>query len=275
MIDPQQRDKYKQALYELTPNDGKTITNASVRDALRAQFPDDDIAQEDYWDLRNSLIADGKLETARGRGGSVRRVPAEVTIETPSATAMAGAVAPIVTALETREAELYEPFKKAIETGYVPNNDLKPWICENTAAQGRRATGGRWTRPDVTLIAMQTFAYVPDKLFEVITFEIKPNLDTALDGVYEAAAHSAFAHRSYLAFPDSKDYESNPLFDRIRNECERFKLGLILFEDVANWDTYNFEVESQTQDPDPQAVNDFIKIQISERSREEIQRWFR
>ncbi len=188
---------------------------------------------------------------------------------------MAGAVAPIVTALETREAELYEPFKKAIETGYVPNNDLKPWICENTAAQGRRATGGRWTRPDVTLIAMQTFAYVPDKLFEVITFEIKPNLDTALDGVYEAAAHSAFAHRSYLAFPDSKDYESNPLFDRIRNECERFKLGLILFEDVANWDTYNFEVESQTQDPDPQAVNDFIKIQISERSREEIQRWFR
>ena len=87
---------------------------------------------------------------------------------------------------------------------------------------------------------MQTFPYVPHKLFEVITFEIKPNLETALDGVFEASAHSAFAHRSYLAFPDSAEYENSPLFDRIRDECERFGLGLILFGDVENWDTYNF-----------------------------------
>jgi len=105
--------------------------------------------------------------------------------------------------------------------------------------------------------------------------EIKPDIDTALDGVFEAAAHSAFAHRSYLAFPDSDDYDASPLYDRIQDECERFGLGLILFKDAANWDTYDFRVSAVLHQPEPQMVNDFIKNQISERNREEIQRWFR
>lgn len=272
------RDEYKQGLFELTPADGRNIGNASLREALQSKYHNDEFADEDYWDLRNSLITEGKLEKGRGKGGSVRRIlvteaatiPAvavEAACMLQSAIEPGGAIAP--------EAALYEPFQKVIQTGYVPDNDLKPWVCEITAFQGRRNTGGLWTRPDVTLIAIQTFVYVPDKLFEVITFEVKPNIDTAMEGVFETAAHSAFAHRSYLAFPDSKDYENNAMFDRIRDECERFGLGLILFEDVSNWDTYTFEVAAERKSPDPQAVNDFIKGQISEKSREEIQRWFR
>jgi hypothetical protein len=94
-------------------------------------------------------------------------------------------------------------------------------------------------------------------------------------GVYEAAAHSAFAHRSYLAFPYSTEFEKSPLSDRIFTECERFGLGLILFHDVANWDTYDFQLSAKRKNPDPQAMNDFVAGQISEKSREEIQRWFR
>jgi len=86
---------------------------------------------------------------------------------------------------------------------------------------------------------------------------------------------AAFAHRSYLAFPDSDDYYNNPLFERIEDECERFGLGLLLFKDVANWDTYTFQVSAALHTPEPQMVNDFIKSQISEKNREEIQRWFR
>ncbi|WP_216850460.1 hypothetical protein [Granulicella sp. L46] len=246
---------------------------------MRETLTDDDLTDEDYWDLRNSLIDEGKLERARGRGGLVRRVlsVAEVPVVPDSLVSAASDLSGAVTALVPvlLESSLYEPFQKIIQTGYVLDNDLKPWICEITAAQGRRNTGGLWTRPDVTLIAEQTFVYFPGKLFEVITFEIKPDIGTAMEGVYEAAAHSAFAHRSYLAFPDSDEYEKSPLFDRIRDECERFGLGLILFEDVANWDTYSFEVSAERKDPDPGSVNDFIKVQISEKGREEIQRWFR
>ncbi len=274
-MDQLRRDEYKQALFGLTPADGKSIGNVSLREALRATFPNDEFSEEDYWDIRNSLIADGRLEKGRGKGGSVARIlfaPPAPAAEVASVAAEPGAD---VAFSSGAEVPLYEPFQKVIQTGYVADNDLKPWICEITAFQGRRNTGGLWTRPDVTLIAIQTFVYVPDKLFEVITFEIKPSLDSAMEGVFETAAHSAFAHRSYLAIPDSDDYDNNPLFDRVQGECERFGLGLILFENVANWDTYTFEVSAERKSPDPQSVNDFIKGQISEKSREEIQRWFR
>jgi hypothetical protein len=274
-MDLLRRDEYKQGLFELTPADGRTIGNASLREALRSRFRDEEFTEEDYWDLRNSLITDGKLEKARGKGGSVRRVLLAEPIPVPVISTVATEPTLDTVPAAVAEVSLYEPFQKIIQSGYVPDNDLKPWICEITAFQGRRNTGGLWTRPDVTLIAIQTFVYVPDKLFEVITFEIKPDIETAMEGVFETAAHSAFAHRSYLAFPDSKEYDNSPLYDRIHDECERFGLGLILFEDVSNWDTYTFEVPAERKSPDPQAVNDFIKGQISEKSREEIQRWFR
>jgi len=278
-MDPLRRDEYKQRLFDLTPADGKSIGNATLRELLKAAFPQETFAQDDYFDLRNSLRADGRIERGRGKGGSVHRLIGDANAE---GVAAAAPVAPLMDQVEpaeappeAREADLYQPFKIAIETGYVPDNDLKPWICEITASQGRKNTGGRWTRPDVALIAQQTFPYVPNKIFQVITFELKPDLGTALDGVFEASAHSAFAHRSYLAFPNSPDYDDSPLYDRIHAECERFGLGLILFEDVRNWDTYDFQVPAKFKEPDPQAVNDFIKTQISEKSREDIQRWFR
>jgi hypothetical protein len=202
-------------------------------------------------------------------GGSVRRV---LTAETEPAVASSDSTPPAKVAAE---AALYEPFKKCIQEGYVPDNDLRPWICEITAFQGRRNTGGIWTRPDITLISMQTFAFVPTKQFDVVTFEIKSSIETAMEGVYESAAHSAFANYSYLALPDSDTYESNPLFDRITDECERLGLGLLLFKEVTDWDTYNFEIAAKRNTPDSRNVNDFIKTQISEKSREEIQRWFR
>ena len=275
-MDLSRREDYKTRLHWLTPGDGKGIGNATLRERLKEEFPDDQFTDEDYWDLRNSLIADGLLEKARGKGGSVRRIPAVTEADattTPERVADEQGIA-IARAI-VAEASLYDPFQKAIQTGYVPDNDLKPWICEVTASQGRRNTGGLWTRPDITLIAFQTYVYVPGKTFEVITFELKPNIQTAMGGVYGAAAHSAFATRSFLAFPDADECEGDPLFERIQDECERFGLGLILFEDVNNWDTYTFQVGAERKDPDPQAMNDFIKSQISDKSKEEIQRWFR
>jgi hypothetical protein len=270
-MDQLRRDEFKQKLYELTPSDGKAVSNPTLRESLQSAFPGEKFSLDDYWDLRNSLITDGKLEKGRGRGGSVSRVVTEkeITTESGPSTPAAPEVARVA------EASLYEPFQKCIQEGYVPDNDIKPWICEITAFQGRRNTGGIWTRPDVTLVAIQTFAYVPTKQFDVVTFEIKPDIDTAMQGVYECAAHSAFANRSYLAFPDSDTYDTNPLFDRILDECERFGLGLILFENVADWDSYDFQLSAKRQLPDPRGVNDFIKGQISEKGREEIQRWFR
>jgi hypothetical protein len=137
-MDLQRRDESKQKLYDLTPADGKSIGNAALRGLLHDAFPNETFSLDDYWDLRNSLIADGKLEKGRGHGGSVRRVitvvePVAVVNATGSVVPAAGPVQVVVA-----EAPLYEPFQKCILTGYIPDNDLKPWICEITAFQTRQ-----------------------------------------------------------------------------------------------------------------------------------------
>jgi hypothetical protein len=118
----QLRDEFKQTLFNLTPTDGSTITNAALREALRNAHRNEDFTPEDYWDLRNSLIADGKLEKARGYGGSVRRVltAAEPVSANPAAEIAAQAGAEAAQAI-VAEAPLYVPFQKVIQTGYVPD----------------------------------------------------------------------------------------------------------------------------------------------------------
>jgi hypothetical protein len=79
---------------------------------------------------------------------------------------------------------------------------------------------------DITLVGVRAFAFVPGKRLEVITFEVKPNLDQALDGVFEALAHSAFAYFAFLAvnisgYPEEDKLPDDSLFD----ECKR--LGIL------------------------------------------------
>jgi hypothetical protein len=172
-MNQQRFDQYKHRLFELTPPNGEAIGNAALREALRHEFRDDEFTEDDYWNLRNSLITDAKLVRGRGYGGSVRRILPAIGPAPGSATDEIARQAGAAAAQEVvAEASLYEPFQKVIQTGYVSDNDLNRWVCEITAQQGKRNTGGLWTRPDVTLIAEQTFTYVPDKLFDVITFEM-------------------------------------------------------------------------------------------------------
>jgi hypothetical protein len=130
-MDLQRRDEFKQKLYELTPSDGDAIGNPTLREALQTAIPEEKFSLDDYWDLRNSLITDGKLEKGRGRGGSVRRV---LTVAEPLAVSVDSTTpAAEIIKVAATEASFYEPFKKCIQEGYVPDNDLKPWVCEITA----------------------------------------------------------------------------------------------------------------------------------------------
>jgi hypothetical protein len=52
-----------------------------------------------------------------------------------------------------------------------------------------------WTHP----VALKSFLYIPSgKILELITFEVKPENDYRIEGVFETAAHSRFSHKSYL-----------------------------------------------------------------------------
>lgn len=272
-MDQAKRPEYKARMFELVPVAGKTITNRALRQGFRRAFPDDEITDDDYWLIRDSLIEDGAIQSGRGYGGTVRRVLLEGRAPEPQATA---AVAEAAAASLRAEADLYEPFLEAIQKGYTRTNGIRRFVSEITARQGRRLTGGKWTRPDITLLAMRTYTFTPGKRLEVITFEVKEGLDGAVEGVFETLAHSVFAHRTYLAvhvpgYEEMEEVED----DRIVQECERFGVGYIVFDDPRDYDTYNIVVSARLKEPDPAEVDNFIRQQISAQSQEEVREWIR
>ncbi len=281
--------EYQKLLMGLVPESGDNIGNVSLREQLREKITSlgDELTDEDYWLLRDSLIDGGLLEQGRGRGGSVHRIKnAESDSGAAPVTASVAvpvAESPVIGAQESpevidqrTEASLYEPFYNAIVNGYTKDNRLKRFISEITAHQGRRSTGGRWTRPDMTLVAVRTYQFTPGKRLEVITFEVKPDLDSAIEGIYEALAHSAFAHRSYLAI-DIRDFtapEQDIPDDRIVQECTRHGVGYIAFTNVADYDTYEIVCTAKLKEPDPEEVDNFIKKQISPQKQDELRELF-
>lgn len=245
------------------------IGNVTLRGYLATRGWDEDA----YWGIRNRLIERGVLETGRGKGGSVRRVPATtaaVLPAIPQQVAAAAAVAPT-------ERELYAPMAEVIRNRWAQDYRLDSHIVEITAQQGARPTGGRWTRPDITVASYKTFAYVPGKHFDLITFEIKPYDTLDVTVIYEALAHRRAATRSYalVHVPEERQSELQAVLDEVSSEAKRFGVGLVVAADPADYDTWEELVEAVRHEPDPERLNDFLAQQVTQGFREQVVRWFR
>ncbi|MEY4581494.1 MAG: hypothetical protein RL701_6197, partial [Pseudomonadota bacterium] len=155
-------------LLDLVPVDGTGIGNTRLMREL-------DWGEHEFWDVRNRLVDRGILEVGRGRGGSVRRIAAvsSVVVPTPGTEPPPPAKQLIEAIEHSSEAELYPPIARVLEEKWTKDRRVESAIVQITAQQGRRATGGRWTRPDITVATLSTYPYVPGRHFDVVTFEIK------------------------------------------------------------------------------------------------------
>jgi len=238
-------------LLSLVPKDGKSVGNTRLSELFLQQAKkrlDENFGVEVYWQVRDGLIEKGQLERGRGKAGSVRLVGDAVRL--PKARSHR----------YRKESHLYEAFHQTIETEWIEENDIADYVSEISAHKGRKATGGKWTRPDVTLVSVGNYPFIPGKSVEVITFEIKPADAHGLEGVYETASHSAFANKSYLALhvPDDNQQEAEDYIERLEKESVRFGVELITFEDPARWDTFDVIVEAQHKIPSPRDTNEFL-----------------
>ncbi len=219
-------------------------------------------ADDRYWDVRDKLLREGLLELGRGKGGSVRRIQpvSEVIAET---------------ATEAREERaLYDPIMKVLRDVWVRKikdyrfDDI--WV-ETMAHQGRRQTGGKWSRPDLALVGLTNYPYLPGKFLDVITFEVKPEDAIDVSAVYEALAHRRGATRSYvlLQMPKKKD-AIEPTLTVVRDEAVRHGIGVIEFTDPADVETWEETVEAERVAADPQRLNEFINVQFSAAVKDEL-----
>ena len=194
-LNRKQADKLREC-YRLVPAHGN-IGNVTLRRLLG-------ITDEEYWRLRQILIDGDKISTARGKGGSVHRVPQEVG----------------------KESELETPMRYEIRTRWAEARRYT--FCESkiTARLGKKPTG-RLSRPDITLLGGRTYPNLPvGKFLDVVTFEIKPWI--WLDGVYEALAHQRRANLSYLICFNAGHWgvpADNRDWIAVRREAERQGVG--------------------------------------------------
>ena len=267
-MDTPQLEKLKVKIVALVPTDGSTVGNGFLRNRLR-------LSPEDYQVAVDALVDNGTLERWRGRGGTLRRTA--ISIEVP---------AKVKTPLEEDKSEKETLARsKSLETKLYPSflENLHLWakdqgwlqhVVNQLAFQGRRSTGGTWTRPDFAAIGYRRFDYTPGIVRDIVTFEVKPSA-CGVEAVFETAAHSRVATKSYLAIHAPNDGSSTIDLDRIESECVRFGVGLILFPDNAKYDGWQFRVEPNRQEPDPFNVDEFVSAQISSVDQAKIRQWVR
>jgi hypothetical protein len=267
-LSKEQIEQYEADLLEKVPQTG-AIGNVS----LRAELAQKQWSEELYWDIRNRLIERGLLVPGKGKGGSVRRVPPKPVaepVEAPDAQ-------PVVAEMVPAERDLYKPMAEVIRTRWAQDYRLDSLFVEITAAGDARQAGGKWTRPDITVASYRTFAYVPGRHFDLITFEIKPFNALDVTVVYEALGHRRAATRSYalIYLPDDSRAELQTLLDEICIEAKRFGIGVIVAARPEDYDTWEELVEAVRHEPDPERLNEFLAQQVSQGFREQIIKWFK
>lgn len=228
-----------------------------------------------YWPIRDRLVDLGKLELGRGKGGSVSLV-----LEPgPSETSAVLETVPETPLPSVLEGDLYEPVARVLRGEWARDKRFRNCIVEVTARQGRRDTGGTWTRPDIVVAALRVFAHVPGKFFDLITFELKPLNGIDVTGVFEALSHRRAATQAYLWLHVPSGSESNKdvtaTLARISEEARRHGVGLIVGADPVDYSSWDRQLEAVRFEPDPESLNEFIAQQLSSIAKDELAQWFR
>jgi hypothetical protein len=152
---------------------------------------------------------------------------------------------------------------------------VHPLAVEITASQGRRETGGRYTRPDITAVEVRSYRYLPSKTLEIITFEVKPQVVLDVTCVYEALAHRAAATMSYVLLHVPQPNLPQAELDAIEAAAASQGIGMIVAGSPSHYETWETRVKAIRQEPEPQRLDDFIHTQLSEKARDLILRAIR
>lgn len=257
-------------LVDLVREWGGSAGNISLLREL--DWPDDQ-----YWAIRDRLVDSGVLSLGKGKGGSVRVADADP--EAAGDDEDASAAEPEVENRRVTEAELYEPLSGLLRDRWVKDQRFERSLVEISARQGRRETGGTWTRPDLIVVSYTTLLYVPGKHFEVVTFEVKPWDTLDVTGVYEALAHRRASTRAYLltVVPQAEleQESSEEYIQRIQEEAKRHGVGFVIVTESDDYGTWDERVEASHHDPAPHSIHDFLSLQLSDGAKQNLQTWFR
>lgn len=250
--------------------DGDTISNPALQSTLGWDT-------ERYFAVRDRLEDQGLIARGRGRGGTVRKVSADEPGPVVTVPAEDVETPEDVQAVIQRETDLYEPMRDVIRHDWARDRRAEPLSVGITTQQGRRETGGIWSRPDIVSVEVRTFPWVPGKFIELETFEIKPHTAITVQAVYEALAHRRSATRSYVLLHVPVELESE-LESSVADVAELARLhgiGVVVAADPGDYKTWEEREAATRVEPDPERLNSFIATQVPASARDGIARRLR
>lgn len=235
-----------QELLKILPESGR-ITNST---AISITGWDSERMRKAKFELR----AAGLVEIKAAFGGPFGR-----TIKAPK-TETSNKV------LAAYENELYEPFKNWVNeefrpTDFVKGRDLFEVII---SANKRPANSGKWEVPDLISISIKKYHFVPETVYETISFELKPKGQAFNTyGIFEAISHSKFGNYSYYCFeyPKDEDFYDNPDYQRIEQEAKTHGIGIIqvwFIDEEKKYLDGNIIHRPQKKKYDPATLSSFI-----------------
>lgn len=250
----------KDRILESLPDDGSFRPNPELLSALG-------VDKQDFWDARELLVEEGKAARGRGRGGSTARVlNALLDAELP------GESGTDVSAPRQSEEALYRPLKEVLLGDWQSDKGFDYLAVEDIARAGSRSTGGKWTRPDLVAVEVQVFTYLPVKTLSVHTFEVKPSDMIDVAAVYEALAHRRAATHSYVLLHVPDDKQPPAALEAVIAEARRHGIGVIVFANPSDYNTWDEKVVADRAEPEPSALDDFVRVQLPEPARNKIEK---
>lgn len=154
-------------------------------------------------------------------------------------------------------------------------HDVSQFYIENTSRKDSKIEGP-WTRPDLTLVSYKKFPWTIGSEFDVVTFEVKRPDSANVLAVFEALAHVTAATRAYVVFPLSKNAwaKANPAQERrVRDECAKHGVGLILIEDIFNEPLADHLIKATRKEIDHEKCSAFLEAVVSAEGKNRISRW--
>lgn len=134
-------------------------------------------------------------------------------------------------------------------------------IVANTARGGPHS--GKWTRPDLTLVALQRLPIQRRLDLEVFSFELKRAGDSNVDSVFEAVAHTRYAHYAYLAWHLPRNHIVPPTKQAdVEANCRAHGIGLIVFTDPEMPSSYTILLAPSRKSPHPVDVEHYLEKRL-------------
>lgn len=244
--------------------------------------------EEKYWKVHQQLFDAGVINKGKGYGGSVILTRKDGDYAPTTAEEMLGTLShppiidPTTNAIAdasvveyASESDLYPFVKEQLEKHWTIRRQLDDCHCEITALQGRRDTGGSWSRPDLSIVAYRKYEFLPEKVFELFSFEVKPSTDVSIKGVMEALAHREAATRSYVIYHTrGQDFSEFPEAERIEELAARHGIGVYAAKQITDFNQWAEVVSALRASPDPEAIDTFIRRTLSDAAKTKIRKWF-